>query len=185
MRNSRLEREYIVDSGASFHIVPKASLTPKERNTSKKGESIAVTTANGEVHINTQVRVYVHELCIFVWAYLLKCDVAILSLGPLCDEDGFTYLWEPGCSPTLSKQGLKVECRQFYNVPVIFPTIAEPGGSAVGSGNRYSVLEDDETDEDMPDICESSSDEEGWERASGRIRNKPNSFKKVKGKSRP
>ena len=150
----------------------------KRTKTSKKGESIAVTTANGEVHINTQVRVYVHELCLFVWAYLLKCDVAILSLGALCDNEGFTYPWKPGCCPTLSKQGLKVECKQFYNVPVIFPTIAEPGGSAVD-------LEDEETDEEMPDLGDFSSDEEGWKKASGKNRNKPNSSKKVKGKSRP
>ena len=76
-------------------------------------------------------------------------------------------------------------CKQFYNVPVIFPTIAEPGGPAVDSNNRYSVLEDNETDEDMPDICESSSDVEGWKRASGRKRNKPDSSEQVKKRSRP
>ena len=137
-----------------------------------------MTTANGAVHINTQVRVYVHALCLFVWAYLLKCDVAILSLGALCDDEVFTYNWKPGCFPKLSKNGLVVECKQFYNVPVIFPTIAEPGGSAVD-------LEDEETDEEMPDLGDSSSDEEGWKRASGTKKNKPNSSKKEKGKSRP
>ena len=103
----------------------------------------------------------------------------------LCDDEGFTYLWEPGTCPTLTKQGLTVMCKQFYNVPVIFPTIAEPGGPAVRSNNRYNVLEDDETDEDMPDIGESSSDEEEWQRASGRKKNKPVSSEKVKRRSRP
>ena len=52
------------------------------------------------------VKVYIRELAIFVWAYVLDCDVAVLSLGMLCDEEGFTYYWTPGSPPTLEKEGI-------------------------------------------------------------------------------
>ena len=85
---------------------------------------------------------------------------------------------EPKCPPTLSKNGLKIDCRQYYNVPVIFPSVAGPGGSAAD-------LEDEETDEEMPDLGIDSSDEDGWQTASGNKRNKPKSSQKVKARSRP
>ena len=85
------------------------------------GNPIPITTANGEVKIHAQVRVYVKELCIFVWAYVLDCDVAVLSLGMLCDEEGFTYKWVPNTPPTLTKDDFSVTCYPSNNVPVIFP----------------------------------------------------------------
>ena len=67
-----------------------------------------------------------------------------------------------------------------------FPTVAEPGSSAVRSNSRYNALEDDYTDEEMPDLGESSSDEEGWTTASGKKKKKkPNSSEKVNRRSRP
>ena len=93
------------------------------------GNPIPITTANGEVKINAQVRVFVKELCIFVWAYVLDCDVAVLSLGMLCDEEGFMYQWVPNTPPTLTKDGFRVICYPSHNVPVIFPAalLAEGG----------------------------------------------------------
>ena len=90
------DRSYIVDSGASFHLVASSTLSKKEKATMKYvGRPIPITTANGEVKVHAQVRVFVKELGIYVWAYVLDCDVAVLSLGMLCDEDGFTHQWVP------------------------------------------------------------------------------------------
>ena len=93
------------------------------------GNPIPITTANGEVKIHVQVRVYVRELGISVWAYVLDCDVAVLSLGMLCDEEGFTYNWVPNEAPTLTKDDFKVTCYPSHNVPIIFPAalLAEGG----------------------------------------------------------
>ena len=85
------------------------------------GRPIAITTANGEVEIHAQVRAYVKELGIYVWAYVLDCDVAVLSLGMLCDEEGFTYQWVANSPPTLTKDDFSVTCYPSNNVPVIFP----------------------------------------------------------------
>ena len=85
------------------------------------GNPIPVTTANGEVRIHARVWVYVKELCIFVWPYVLDCDVAVLSLGMLCDEEGFMYQWVPNTPHTLTKDGFRIICYPSHNVPVIFP----------------------------------------------------------------
>ena len=69
------------------------------------------------------MRVYVKELSIFVWAYVLECDVAVLSLGMLCDDEGFTYQWVPNNPPTLTKDEFSVTCYPSNNVPVIFPAV--------------------------------------------------------------
>ena len=92
------------------------------------GNPIPITTANGEVKIHAQVRVSVKELCIFVWAYVLDCDVAVLSLGMLCDEEGFTHQWVPNTPPTLTKGDFQVTCYPSHNVPIIFPAAAKAEG---------------------------------------------------------
>jgi hypothetical protein len=146
-------RNYIVDSGASFHLVSLDSLNAKEQATMKSdGKPIPITTANGEIKIQKQVRVYVKELDIFVWAYVLDGDVAVLSLGMLCDDEGFTYSWVPNRPPTLTRDGLTVTCHPSHNVPVIFP-------AASAEGNP----EDDDTSDSeagMPDMVDDSTDEE-------------------------
>ena len=45
--------------------------------------AIPITTANGEVVVTHQCQVFVQELAIFVWDYILDCSVAVLSLGML------------------------------------------------------------------------------------------------------
>ena len=75
---------------------------------------------------------YVKELAIFVWAFILDCDVAVLSLGMLCDEEGFTYTWVPNTPPTLVRDDFEVACYPSHNVPVIFPATLNSGGGPRG-----------------------------------------------------
>ena len=46
---------------------------------------------------------------------------AVLSLGKLCSENGYNYVWRFGLDPYLEKGGLKVYCRHANNVPMITP----------------------------------------------------------------
>ena len=123
------------------------------------GNPIPITTANGEVKIHAQVYVYVKELGIFVWAYVLDCECSVLSLGMLCDDEGFTYQWVPNTPPTLTRDGFRVICYPSHNVPVIFPAALQAEGD---------LEEDDMTDIEIPSIVGSSSEDEGWEIARGR-----------------
>ena len=50
-----------------------------------------VLTANGEVHTNEGAQVYVHDLNLFVTVQLLEETPAVLSLGKLCEDHGYSY----------------------------------------------------------------------------------------------
>ena len=141
-------RSYIVDSGASFHLASKDTLLPKERKSIEDlEEPITVQTANGDVTISQKCRVHVKELDLWIWAHLLPCTVAVLSLGALCSENGYTYVWKPGQSPALIKGRFKIQCVPRNNVPFIY---AAKGNLHPSSSNEDAVVEDilDELAED-------------------------------------
>ena len=81
------EREFVVDSGASMHMISKKDLSNAEMDTLTKSFSpTIVITANGEVQTHEEAIVYVKELDIFLTMKVLENTPAVLSLGKLCDE---------------------------------------------------------------------------------------------------
>ena len=81
------EREFVVDSGASMHMISKKDLSEAEMDTLTKSCSpTIVITANGEVQTQEEAIVYVKELDIFLTMKVLENTPAVLSLGKLCDE---------------------------------------------------------------------------------------------------
>ena len=81
------EREFVVDSGASMHMISKKDLSKAEMDTLTKSCSpTIVITANGEVQTHEEAIVYVKELDIFLTMKVLENTPAVLSLGKLCDE---------------------------------------------------------------------------------------------------
>ena len=96
------ERELVVDSGASLHMISKKDLNDAEMDTLTKSCSpTIVTTANGEVQTHEEATVYVKELGIFLSMKVLENTPAVLSLGKLCDENGYPYEWINGQKPHL------------------------------------------------------------------------------------
>ena len=63
-----------------------------------------VITANGEVQTHEEATVYVKELDIFLTMKVLEDTPAVLSLGKLCDENGYSYEWINGQQPHLIKK---------------------------------------------------------------------------------
>ena len=85
------EREFVVDSGAS------TDLNSAELETVTTSRSpMTVITANGKVQTHEEATVYVKELDIFLTMKLLENTPAVLSLGKLCDEHGYSYQWING-----------------------------------------------------------------------------------------
>ena len=78
--------------------------------------------------------------CFFVWACVRDCDVAVLLLGMLCDEKGFTYSWVPGTPPTLEKEGFEVTCYPSHNVPIICPALKEISESEPSEDDNYETV---------------------------------------------
>ena len=84
------EREFVVDSGASMHMISKKDLNSAEMDTLTKSCSpTIVITANGEVQTHEEATVYVKELGILLTMKVLENTPAVLSLGKFCDENGY------------------------------------------------------------------------------------------------
>ena len=76
------EQEFVVDSGATMHMISKKDLSDSEMNTLTKSCSpTIVITANGEVQTHEEARVYVKELYIFLTMKVLEHTPSVLSLG--------------------------------------------------------------------------------------------------------
>ena len=99
------EREFVVDSGASMHMISKKDLSKAEMDTLTKSCSpTIVITANGEVQTQEEAIVYVKELDIFLTMKVLENTPAVLSLGKLCDENGYSCEWGQRSKTTSHKK---------------------------------------------------------------------------------
>ena len=129
------EREFVVDSGASMHMISKKDLTNAEMDTLTKSFSpTIVITASGEVQTHEEATVYVKELDIFLTMKVLENTPAVLSLGKLCDENGYSYEWINGQKPHLIKNGIRILCNTENFVPIVVP-----GLSSSSSGSSSSL----------------------------------------------
>ena len=76
-------------------MVSETDLNSAELETMRTSRSpTTVMTANGEVRTNKEATVYVEQLDLFVNVMLLPETPAVLSLGKLCEEHGYTYSLE-------------------------------------------------------------------------------------------
>ena len=72
------ERGFVVDSGASVHMVSKRDLNSAELETMRTSRSpTTVMTANGEVQTRGEATVFVKELDLFVTVMLLEETPAV------------------------------------------------------------------------------------------------------------
>ena len=115
-----MEIEFVVDSGASVHMLNRKDLNSAELETVKVCEKpTTVVTANGEVQTKEEATVYVKELDLFVTVMLLEETPAVLSLGKLCEDHGCTYHWTSGQKPHLTKKGKNIDCNVSNCVPFV------------------------------------------------------------------
>ena len=112
-------REYIVDSGASFHLVNRDDLTSQELKTKRRIKPIRLSTANGIVVVNHKVRIFVHTLGIYVWAILHRSTPNLLSQGSLVKDEKYNYTHKHGECPYLEKDGHRYYCPVRENTPII------------------------------------------------------------------
>ena len=142
------EREFVVDSGASMHIVSKKDLNSAELDTMRISRNPStVMTANGEVQTREEVTVYVKELDLFVTVMLLEEIPAVLSHGKLCEDHGFSYHWTSGQKPHLTKNGKRIDCNVSTYVPFVVPSLSTsscttptPTSSSSSSQDSVSIL---------------------------------------------
>ena len=89
-----------------MQMISKKDLNDAEMDTLMKSCSpTTVITANGEVQTHEEAIVNIKELDIFLTMKVLENTPAFLSLGKLCDENGYSYEWINGQKPHLKKTG--------------------------------------------------------------------------------
>ena len=88
-----------------MHMISKKDLSDAELETVTTSRSpTTVITANGEVQTHEEATVHVKELDIFLTMKVLEDTPAVLSLGKLCDENGYSYEWINCQKPHLTKK---------------------------------------------------------------------------------
>ena len=133
------EREFVVDSGASMHMISKKDLTSSEMDTLTTSISpTTVITANGEVQTHEEATGYVKELDIFLTMKVLEDTPAVLSLGKLCDEHGYSYEWINGQKPHLIKNGIRIQCNTENFVPIVVPGLSTSSSSSFPSSTSMT-----------------------------------------------
>ena len=95
-----------------------------------------VVTANGEVQTIEEAQVCVHDLDLFVTVQLLDDTPAVLSLGKLGSEHGYSYEWITGQQSQLTKNGNRITCMTDYFVPLVVPGLSSSSGSSSSSTSR-------------------------------------------------
>ena len=128
------EREFVVDSGASMHMISKKGLSDAEMDTLTKSCSpTIVITANGEVQTHEEAIVYVNELDIFLTMKVLDNTPAVLSLGKLCDEKVYSYEWINGQKPHLIKDGIRIICNTENFVQIVVPGLSSSSSGSLST----------------------------------------------------
>ena len=114
------DRTFVVDSGASFHLIGHNKLTQKEQATVRTVEEpFRIQSANGTITVKEEARIYVPALEIWIWAQLVEDCPAVLSLGTLCGKQGWNYEWKSGDHPTMSKGSKSITLTPHHDVPMI------------------------------------------------------------------
>ena len=121
-----------------MHMISKKDLSDAEMDTLTKSCSpTIVITANGEVQTHEEAIVYVKELEIFLTMKVLENTPTVLSLGKLCDENGYSYEWINGQKPHLIKDGTRIICNMENFVPIVVPGLSS---SSSGSSSTFPHL---------------------------------------------
>ena len=113
-----------------------------------------VITANGEVQTHEEAIVYVKELDIFLTMKVLDNTPAVLSLGKLCDENGYSYECINGQKPHLIKDGIRIQCNTEKFVPIVVPGLSTSSSSSLPSSTSMTPSEQEM---DHPTTSSSSS----------------------------
>ena len=114
-----------------MHMISRKDLNSAEMDTLTKSRSpTTVVTADGEVQTHEEATVYVKELDILLTMKVLENTPAVLSLGKLCDENGYSYEWINVQKPHLIRNGIRIQCNTENFVPIVVPGLSTSSSSS-------------------------------------------------------
>ena len=96
-----------------MHMLSRNDLNSEELETIRVSRNpTTVITANGEVQPNEETTVYFYDLDLSVTVHILDDTPAVLSLGKLFEEHGYSYEWASGQKPHPIKHVRKYTMQQ-------------------------------------------------------------------------
>ncbi len=133
----------MLDSGSYFDIVKKESLSDKEaQNVQDSGTTFRMATASGRIDTNESVNVGIPQLGDRQDVVVLAGCPSILSLGRMCMERGYTFIWKSGKSPLLvTPNGRKMVLEVEDYVPVL---ACPPSSSSTAAATSSSSTSPDD-----------------------------------------
>ena len=78
---------------------------------------------------------YVKNFCIFLTMKVLENTPAVLSLGKLCEENGYSCEWINGQKPHLIKNGIRIQCNTENFIPIVVRGLS----ASSSSGSDHSA----------------------------------------------
>ena len=121
-------------------MLSRKDLNSAELETVRVSESpTTVVAANGEVQTREEATVYVKELDLLVTVKLLEDTPAVLSLGKLCEDHGYSYEWTSGQKPQLIKDGRRIKCSTENCVPIVVLGLSTGSASSATPTSPTSV----------------------------------------------
>ena len=122
-----------------MHMISRKDLNSAEMDTLTKSSSpTIVMTANEDAQAHEEATVYVKELDIFLTMKVLEGTPAVLSLGKLCDEHGYSYEWINGQKPHLITNGFRIHCNTENFVPIVFLGLSTSSSSSFPSSTSMT-----------------------------------------------
>ena len=134
------EREFVVDSGASMHMVSKKDLNETALETVKiSKKTIMVATAKGEVQTKEEATVHVRELDLFVTVMLREnTPGSSFHLENSAKKYGYSFHWMSGQKPHLIKNGKKFHCDTSNHAPFVVPGLSTSSSTSSTSSTSSS-----------------------------------------------
>ena len=130
------------------------------------------------MHTHQEAQENVHDLNLFATVQLLKETHAVLSLGKLCEDQGYSNEWVSGQKPRLTQNGKSIISKTDNFVPLVVPGLSANSGCSASS----TTLPQESLGPEAPLVSgnraasRSSSDsvlERSDERATGRLVQEP------------
>ena len=148
-------------SGGTWHQIRNSGKKRgKSRGTLRRSRTpVTVVTANEEVQTTEEAQENVHDLGLFVSVQLLEETPAVLSLGKLCKEHGYSYEWVSGQEPRWTQNGKNIICKTDNFVPLVVPGLSSASGSSSSSTSKMQDTTSSESQD--PDKTRSDSQASG------------------------
>ena len=130
-----------------MHMVSKKDINSAELETMMISKNpTTVVTANGEVQTREEATMYIKELDLLVTVMLLEETPAVLSLGKLCEDHGFSYHWTSSQKAHLTKKGKRIDCKISNYVPFVVPGLSTSSSTTPTPTSSTSSSQDSAVD---------------------------------------